>query len=940
MESMKAEAIRQSIKRHPKAWYYSLLTCAVTLAFLGASAFLLANGRELVWKSDALPLYTNFLVWAKEVLADALGAMASGTGFELPQYTYSMGYGSDVPVTMGSYLQDPINLIAFAMPKEWIGLSYSLMTYARMLLAALAFSWYCFARGHGRRATGIAALAYATCGFVVFLGVFRHPKFMDWAILLPLVLQGADRIFQKKSPWLLIGALVMQFCVSIYFSYMTCLVLLVYCLIKYFFTPRNRSVGDFALLVGRFAAFGILAFLISGLLSLPQIAALLSQGRATSGGTAVPLLFTIKYYAKIAAHFIGAAASPEGMVIGAVSTIGLLSFLVCGKRFKPDERRPWLIGFALCLVGIVIPFFGHVMNGMGYSSDRWMLITAFVCSYILCMTLERMALLERAEWKRIAIGVGVIAALTVIYGFAQVLTAEGLRGSIWPLCMAAVFVAVFVGIRKFFLDGRTLRAHVLAGFSVILCVSLSGIFYCSPIGENWISYFPKAGGTWNSLSKNTPGALAERLDDDGIWRYSLPRVYDSMKNSALVHGVMGIDYYTSYYNQYVDNFRQELGISDHHINFSFIGSDSRLAIEDLTGAKYYICKDYDAWRAAYGFTDTGTTYRKFEAYRNDGAMPLAFAVNRSISPDEYAGLSMVQKQEALLQGVVVDESALDTPLKKADLSFASQTIDFEIVDTDGMEIDGNSAKVYRKDASATIRFSGLPSSETYLVLENLGFTEYSPSTLAQLNGKPVTLKTRLSDLLWTKATMYPITAKSGERSNRTEPSTPDHRRHGRKVNWIFNLGYSDTPLTEMTIEFQEPGDYTFGAMRVACQPVEPIVSNARSLSDNALDDFEIHTNGMSATLNLDTDDPTIAVFTFAYTPGWSVKVDGQDAKALRVDTAFTGVEVSGAGKHSIELSYVTPGVSVGAVMTALGLAVVIVMLIARTLASRRKKQLQ
>lgn len=940
MVGMNSKTISQSIARRPKTWYYSLFTCAVTLAFLGANGWMLASGRELVWTRDALPLYANFLVWGKQALADALGAAASGLGFALPQYTFSMGYGADVPVTMGSYLQDPINVIAFLLPQEWIGLSYSLMVYVRMLLAAFAFSWYCFSRGHGRRATGIASLAYATCGFIVFLGAFRHPKFMDWAILLPIVLQGADKVFERKSPVMLVAALVAQFCISIYFSYMTCIVLLVYCLIKYFFAPRTRGVGDFAQLVARFAAFGILAFLISGLLSLPQIAALLSQGRATSGGASVPLLFTAKYYSKVAAHFIGAAASPEGMVVGAVSTIGLIAYIVCGKRFKSDERKPWLIGFALCLVGALVPFFGHVMNGMGYSSDRWMLVLAFTCSYILCMAMERMASLERADWKRVAYGVAAVAALSVLYGFAQVLTADGLRGSIWPLCMSALFVAAFLAMRKLFLGGHALRAHYVAGIAIVVCVSLSGVLYCSPLGENWATSFPKAGGTWKSLEKNTPGALAERIDDDGVWRYTLARVYDSMKNSALVHGVMGIDYYTSYYNQYVDDFRQELGISDHHMNFSFIGSDSRLAIEDLTGAKYYICKDYDAWRAPYGFSDAGVTFGKFASYRNSEPMPLAFAVSRAISPDVYKSLSMVQKQEALLQGAVVEQSALDRPLEEADVVIASQPVDFEVVATNGMEIDGNSAKVFKKNATATIRFKGLANSETYLELENLGFQEYSPSTLAHINDKPVTLKTYLSDVLWTRATTYPITAKSGERTNTIDPATPEHRRYGGKVNWVFNLGYSETPLTEMTVKFQECGDYSFSTMRVTCQPIEPIVENARSLSANALQDFELHQNGMSAILDLDSDEPAIALFTFAYTPGWSVKVDGKDAKALRVDTAFTGVEVAGAGTHAIEWSYVTPGVNEGTLMTIVGLAVAIVMLIARTLARRRKMRLQ
>lgn len=933
--------LSENIAKHPRAWYYVLLTCAVTAAFLGANVYLLLQGQELVWTQDALPLYSNFLVWGCDTLRQAVGAVASGAGFELPQYTYTLGYGVDVAATMGSYLQDPINLIAFALPDECIGLSYALMILVRMVLSAFAFSWYCFARGQGRRATGVAALVYATCGFIVFLGVLRHPKFMDWAILLPLVLQGADRLFQKRGPWLFAGALFMQFIVSIYFSYMTCLVVLAYCLIKYFVAPRDRSVRDFCMLVLSFAASGVLAFLVSGPFSLPQIFALLSQERATSGGTTVPLLFSLKYYAKVAAHFIGGAGTTEGLIGGAVGTVGLLAFCLCGRRFDANERRPWLVGFLLCFAGVLVPFFGHVMNGMGYSADRWMLVLAFVGAYILCLTLPRMRAFDRDDWRRASVGAGVVAALSAAYSCAQVFMSDGVAGMVWPACMTVFFVCVFIGMRMCSQRQTSMRLYLFAGVAAVLAVTLSGAFYCSPLGQNWTVNFPKAGSTWKSISKNSPGAAAEHIDDGGFWRYTLPRIYGSMKNSGLVHGEMGVDYYSSYYNQRVDDFRQALGMSDHHMNFSFGGSDSRLAVEDVTGVKYYITQDRDVWRVPYGFTDTGVEFGKFKVFENENPVPLAFALSSIVPEAEYEKLSMVEKQEALLQGAVVDESALDAPVEHIDVKLNSREVDYEVVDTDGMELDAGGAHVCRKGAKATIRFKGLAESETYLVLENLDYAEYAPSVMARISGKEPSLSTTLSDALWTRTTTYPITARSGTRSNRSIPATPEHRRYGGKHDWVFNLAYSEKPLTEMTVEFDEPGDYTFDAMRVVCQPVKPVVEASRALAAAGLDDLKLYTNGMSATCKVAGDDPVIAVFSVAYTPGWSVTVDGGAARALTVDTAFCGVEIAGEGEHVIEWSYETPGVRAGAAMAAVGIvAAFAAVLVRRYLRRRNGKETQ
>ena len=937
---MKHEAIIHILKRYPRASYYALLVAATIFAFLGTCSFMLVQGRELVWTQDALPLYCNFLVWSSQTFEHVLDEAMSGGGIAAPQYTFTMGYGADVPMTMGSYVQDPVNIIAFALPNELIGLSYTLMILARMILAAITFSWYCFSHGHGRKATGVAAIAYVTCGFVILLGAFRHAKFMDWSILLPLVLAGADRLFQKRSPALFVLALVLQFFVSIYFSYMTCIVLLVYCLIKYFFMPRKRSVRDFLSLVFRFLACGCIAFLICGVFAIPQVVALLSQGRATSGGVSVPLLFTLKYYAKVASHLIGAAGTTEGLVIGGTSTLGLLVFFLCGKHFEPSLHRSWSVGLILCIAGILIPFLGHVMNGMGYSTDRWMLVLAFAASYALCVALPLLPQLEHADWKRIGIGVALISGLSTAYALMQVFMSDGPRATIWPLCLTVVFVATFLALKSLAKRSFHMRMYLCAGVSIIMSATLAATFYCSPLGQDWGTSFPKSGSTWASISEKSPACAAELIDDPGIWRYTLPRVHGSMKNSSLAHDVMGIDYYTSYYNQSVDDFRQELGISDHHMNFSFIGSDSRLAIEDLTGAKYYICKSKDEWRVPYGFKDTGIQHSGFSVFENEQPVPFAFLAPTTISPEEYNAYSMAQKQEALLQAAVIGNTEAasatmgqETGSSHSRVSFDSRAINFKVLESKGLvfDLEQNTVHVHDKDATVTLGFNGVADAETYLCITNLGYREYSPSEIATLAGKSISIKDRIADLLWTRTTTYPITARVGDRTKTSTPATPEHLRYGGKVDWVFNLCYSSEPLHEMTIEFSEVGDYTFDELEIVCQPVKPIVQHAKKLAEAGLTELQLGTNAMQAQCELQDDNPHVAVFTIAYSPGWSVTVDGEPAETLKADTAFLGVEVSGKGTHNIAWSYSTPGLREGAIMTILGLLLFVGMLVLRRL---------
>jgi uncharacterized membrane protein YfhO len=64
--------------------------------------------------------------------------------------------------------------------------------------------------------------------------------------------------------------------------------------------------------------------------------------------------------------------------------------------------------------------------------------------------------------------------------------------------------------------------------------------------------------------------------------------------------------------------------------------------------------------------------------------------------------------------------------------------------------------------------------------------------------------------------------------------------------------------------------------------------------------------------------PAHVVFTDAWDPGWSARVDGVATPVLRANGAFRAVAV-GAGRHEVELRYWPPGLSAGLVLGALGL---------------------
>ena len=74
-------------------------------------------------------------------------------------------------------------------------------------------------------------------------------------------------------------------------------------------------------------------------------------------------------------------------------------------------------------------------------------------------------------------------------------------------------------------------------------------------------------------------------------------------------------------------------------------------------------------------------------------------------------------------------------------------------------------------------------------------------------------------------------------------------------------------------------------------------------------------------LRAELDRPGLVVLNDQLADGWSVTVDGRSAQPLRVDSVMRGVSVP-AGAHTVSWRYRAPGLSVGLVLSAVGLLLI------------------
>lgn len=90
----------------------------------------------------------------------------------------------------------------------------------------------------------------------------------------------------------------------------------------------------------------------------------------------------------------------------------------------------------------------------------------------------------------------------------------------------------------------------------------------------------------------------------------------------------------------------------------------------------------------------------------------------------------------------------------------------------------------------------------------------------------------------------------------------------------------------------------------------------------------------SVTLDATLRRPGLVVLNDALAPGWSVRVDGEEADAVRVNDVMRGVAV-GAGRHEVEWRYRVPGLRLGAALSALALALLAAAAVVHVRARRR-----
>ena len=411
-------------------------------------------------------------------------------------------------------------------------------------------------------------------------------------------------------------------------------------------------------------------------------------------------------------------------------------------------------------------------------------------------------------------------------------------------------------------------------------------------------------------------------EDSSLYRYDQMGTH-TYENSSMQMGTNSASYYFSVAIGNISNFFDEMYLNTPRED-QYDNLDSRTILDRLAAVKYFVVRAGEEEYLPYGYNKMageaekkGKTYR---AYECDNALPFGYTYDSYIPREKYEKMSVIEKQQALLQGVVLDESSLPETV----LTLNDREVPFKIITGKGCQEKDRKLIVTKENAQARLVFDGLDESETYLITEGVNYEALSPRAM-------------ISDKKWKNMSIYEQNQVFHENSswrywkesqkayidvtgkflNKTiSIYTDKYNAYSGKHNFLCNAGYSRMGKNSLTLTFQNTGVYSYDDLKVVCQPVTKVDEQVKKLGEESLQDVKVEDHELTGKISVSK--PKALVIALPYSTGFTAYVDGKKTDIKQANTMYMALNLA-EGEHEIRLTYHTPYLYTGLCLTCAGL---------------------
>ena len=924
-----------------KKQYFYLYTIVFLLVAFAVFAWYFLSGRTLIWEMDGWKQHYKSLIYYARYLRSVLQGIFVKHRLSLPTWDFCIGEGSDILTAFHYYvIGDPFSLFSVFVPARFMYLYYEAMVLLRMYLAGVAFSWLCFQTGVKQKGGVLAgSMAYVFC-FWALRNAARHPYFLNPMLYFPLLILGVEKILGKKKPFLFLGAVFLSAVSNIYFFYMLALLTVLYVGARLVAGYRKRVREGFCMLV-RIGLTSVLGVMLAAVILLPMCYVLLSDSRVSSGRVS-HMLYPFSYYGRLTGLFVSSGAEYWLCMGFAVPVLIALFWLL----FR--EKGRWFLKslFFLCLAIIAFPILGRALNGFSYVANRWCWAFALLVAYVLAVLWPRLMELDGRDARFL------YRCLTVYLLACVALRPSWSGNAFLSIALGYLFVWALYPVRKgrvcLGAAGKQLAAFLL----VLVSIFNNSCWHNAPFGKHYVAECMELSEVKQELMANETAAIqaaARQEGVEGFYRFSGNR---PVQNANVVAGLSSTQYYWSIANHYVGGFRKDMELREAD-TYNYRGYDGRAALLSLAAVRYYAIPNDSTGTAPYGFVEVpvrkdgladaeAAVLEKYTVYRNDCLLPLSYCYDGYIPAGDWEKLSALEKQEALLEGVMLEGGlGSGNRFPQAELRFSGREIAAAVsCEGEGISQQGNAFVVTKEHAKAQLEFQGMEGCETYLSLQGLYYQEGQHKAKGE-DGKDMEARREgkkdmeaqgedagegQAEFSWNskEGIKMQIKPSRGEEKTLTYYTEESSHYSGRH-DFLVNLGYSKESMGAAEIQFEKAGVYAFDSVGIVCQPMEGYRERIQRLRESSLENIKMQDN--TVTGNISLDKAKILCLAIPYSEGWEAYVDGKKRDTFLANGMYLAVLLE-AGEHQVRMEYHTPLLKEGLLISvcgsaALGLLVVV-----------------
>lgn len=886
------------------------LAGAYTILFLILCAILLSyfygDHRSLVWcagAQDGPAQHLNAAAYWGQYIREFFSNLIQGHP-KFPMWSMSISYGSDILETLNYYaIGDPLNLIYAFSDRSNVEYFYAFALILRMYLAGLSFAMYGSYMKKDHRGVLLASLIYVFSG-ILFKGGLRHPFFMNPMIYFPLLCIGVEKIFRKERPHLFVIMTAVSAVSNFYFFYMLTALTVVYALIRFPSYKKEKGAKFFRSLV-RFAGWYLLGVGISAVILIPVIIGFLGNGRNGSDVNYFTYFFyPLNYYKQGVLQFIGFGRTGRGlnMNFAAVALTAAAALFFQKKK----GRAGYKTAFLLMVLFAVSPICGYILHGFSYPANRWAFGITFTIAAIVMEMYPDLLRLSRIQ------AAGILLTSAAYIAVFYILSDGGQAfGSKAIICLLLGWIAVIFAVNYIRILSSGAVPHLLMLSAACVSIWAMAEYNFSPKKTTVLSEYLPAGEAVSYLEGDGAGLLKTVKETDGSL-YRSEAGSSNRQNWGLLDDVPNTSNYFSITDGNVSETLREFELQGYQYAFKFRNLNQRIGLMSLYSVKYasYKLASDGSARVPEGFRMIGQK-DGYGLYENTLALPFGYTYDAAISRSEYEKMNPLEKEQALLQYAVLEDGD-DADLKKTKPE--TDVRETTAAEDQYLKKEGRTADTLKIRVPVTTA-----SGETYIRLQGINcetndsgtrshmmvFGENSNPLAVKINGKQYQLTAQQNGAVYyigARSYMIPVDVKSGQKEITLEISLKEEGQC--RIDRI----------SLVTMDSQDLYDAINERRQSEC------LENIRYDRGN-------HFSGEISLKNR-----KMLCISIPYSSGWKAWDNGKEAEIHKINGMSMGIMLD-EGSHEIRLSYTTPGLLIGAAVTAAGC----VLFVALTIRMRKRE---